>query len=459
MKITPKTQKGLSYEYHVVVAADEIEKQMEEELAALGKRVKVPGFRAGKIPMSVLRQKYGKEVMSDVMSASVNKATRQVLDDGKVRPAMQPDVKVASYSEGGDLELDISFEKMPDVPDIKYDSLTVEQLVCDVADEEIEEGLSRLAQSRKHTHKAADGTKAALGDVVKIDFLGKREGVPFDGGAAEGFMLELGSGQFIPGFEEQLVGSKVGDDVLVKVSFPESYHSQDLAGQAVTFDVKVHEVLNMHVPDISDALAGSLGFDDLAALRDAVRQQIGADFERASRSKAKKALFDTLDEAVKFDVPEKMLQLEFDSIWEQLQEAIKNNDPSVAGKSEADLKKEYNKIAERRVRLGILLSEVGRLNNIRVTNEELSRAVSDQARMFPGQERKVYEFYKKNPQHVDELRGPILEEKAVDYILSKVKRAERKVSVDDLFRPDDAPESEGQEKKASSGKGKKKTAE
>jgi len=435
MQITNKEQNGLSYSFAITVSAADIDRQVEQELASLGKKVKIPGFRPGKIPLSVLRQRYMKDVMGDVLQNAINKASREVLEQNKLRPAMQPDIKITDFEEGKDLQFDMSLDVMPELPKIAFDKIDVPEFTYDVPAEEVEQGLTRLAQSRQHLH-TKDGA-AEMGDVVKMDFLGKRDGTPFSGGAAKGFSLDLGSGQFIPGFEEQLVGVKAGDERVIEVKFPKEYHSPDLAGQPATFDITVHEVSYKHTPDVNDKLAENLGFKDLADLREAVQKQIDMDYARAARNRAKKFLFDAMDSSIKFDVPKRMLETEFESVWKQVEEAKKAGDPSLQDKSDDALKAEYQKISERRVRLGILLSEIGRENSIQITREELSAAVMQQARMYPGQEEKIFEFYRKNPNQVDELRGPILEEKAVDFMLGKVKRTPTKITVEELLREDD----------------------
>lgn len=436
MQITAKEQSGLSHSFHVVVPAADVESHVEAELQSLGKKVKISGFRPGKVPMPVLKQKYGRDVMGDVLQTTVNQATRDVIEQKKLRPAVQPDIQITSFVEGGDLAFDITLEVMPEVPAVDYEKITVDEYVYELPAGEVEEGISRLAKSRQHTHKA-EGAVAKKGDVVKIDFIGKLDGVAFSGGTAKDFNLELGSNQFIPGFEDQLIGSKAGDKKDVNVTFPEQYHSADLAGKPVVFEVTVHEVQHIHVPEVDDAFATSLGFKDLENLQGAVRQQIDFEYKNAARAKAKKQLFDKLDTAVKFDIPPQMLKQESASILKQVAEAKKAGDPDLKDKTEEELTAEYTKISERRVRLGILLSEIARQNNLQVTREELSAAVMSQARNYPGQEDKIFEFYRKNPQQVDELRGPILEEKAVDFILGKVKRTEKKVTIDELMKDDE----------------------
>lgn len=454
MKINSSQADGLKRTYEIVIASKEVDDQLASQLESIGKKAKIPGFRPGKIPMSVLKQRYGKEVMDEVLWNSINQATRKLVEDEDIRPATKPDVHIQSYEDGGDLAFELKMEIMPDVPAIDYESITIADYQIDIPDSEIEEGLERLRNSRKHYHAASDDKIAANGDAVKIDFVGKLNGEPFEGGKGEGFQLELGSGQFIPGFEEQLEGVKAGDEKTITVTFPEQYHSSNLAGKEATFDVTVHSVLEPHIPELNDEFAQELGLESLDALRNAVKDQVMADYQQMARNKAKKQLFDHLDDTIQFDVPEQMKEMEFQGVWEQLQRAKAEGDESL-NKPEEELKTEYQAIAERRVKLGILLSEIGRQNNLQVSKDELTQAVMRQAQMFPGQERKVFEFYQKNPDHVDELRGPIIEDKAVDFILERVKREPKTVSAEELAVDDEAPAISEKKKAASS---KKKTA-
>lgn len=435
MQITAKEQSGLSHSFSVVVPAKDVESQMESELQSLGKKVKMPGFRPGKVPLAVLKQKYSKDVMGDVLQNTVAKATQSVIDEKKLRPALRPDVKIVSFEEGADLAFDVTVEVLPEIPAIDFAKITVDELTYELPEAEVEEGLSRLAKTRQHTH-SHDGA-AEMGHVVKIDFLGKKDGIAFPGGEGKGFQLELGSNQFIPGFEEQLVGMKAGDARTISVTFPEKYHSKDLAGAAATFDVTVHEVLRLHAPDVNDELAASLGFTDLENLKNAVRQQIDVEYKAAARAKAKKQLFDALDELADFEIPQGMLKMESESIMQQVAEAKKAGDPELKDKSDDELKAEYEAISERRVRLGLLLSHIARTHELQITREEVTAAVMSQARNYPGQEDKVFEFYRKNPQQIEELRGPILEEKSVDFILGKVTRTPKPISIEDLMKDDE----------------------
>ena len=447
MQITEKKHEGLHYEFAVTVPAADIAKTVDEELVTLGKKVKISGFRPGKVPLSVLRQRYQKEVMGEVLENTINKASRELMEERKLRPALQPDIKVTSFEEGKDLTFDMELDVLPDLPEIKYEGIKVPEYTYEVPADEVEEGLKRVAESRSELEDK-DGA-AEKGDVATIDFIGRIEGDAFEGGTANDVPLELGGGQFIPGFEDQLVGKKAGDKVDVEVSFPENYHSADLAGKPAVFETTVKKVSAKKAPELTDELAKGLGFESIDAVRDAIKEQIGGDYAVAARNKAKKELFDALDEAVKFDLPAKMIDLEFDNVWKQVEEAKKAGDPAMEGKSDDELKDEYKAISARRVRLGILLAEVGRANNIQITNEELSAAVMQQARQYPGQEDKIFEFYRSNPQQLEQMRGPILEEKAVDFLLGKVSREEVKVDAKDLFLDDDeAAAKEAKPKKA-----------
>lgn len=436
MQFTPVSQQELSHVFTVTVSAQEIEQRREAELQAIGKKVKMQGFRPGKAPASVLRQRYGKEVLGDVLEKTIDGALRELMEQQKLRPAAQPEVKIQSFEEGKDLVLDVSFDVMPQVPELDLATLTIEEYTFTVPESEIEDSLERLRKSRQHTHPAQG--PAERGQVVKIDFVGKRDGVAFEGGTGTDFMLELGSGQFIPGFEDQLIGAGVGDVREVSVTFPAQYHNAELAGKPAVFEVTVKEVHRIHIPDLSDSFATSLGFKDLAHLRAMVEQQVTQEYGNLARAKAKKQLFDVLDEKLKFTLPPAMLKAETDTILAQVQEAKKNGDPDLKDKSDEAIAAEYGKIAQRRVKLGIYLSELARSHGLTVSREELSAAVMAQARSYPGQEEKVFDFYRKNPREIEELRGPIVEEKAVDFLLGKVSRKPVAVTLQELTQADAA---------------------
>ncbi|MDX2073865.1 MAG: trigger factor [Alphaproteobacteria bacterium] len=443
MQVKEIESAGLKRKYQVVVPASTIQDELETELKNAGKHVKIPGFRPGFVPMKILQQRYGKSMENDVLKNVIQRTTGQVLSDHKLRPALTPDVAVETYAEGKDLAYTISVETFPEVPEAKFESIRLARNTFEIEEKEVDEACARIAERSPAMVPAAEGTKAELGNVVEIDFKGMIDGVAFDGGTAEKFRLELGSKQFIDNFEEQLVGVKAGDERTVTVTFPSDYGSAHLAGKEAAFEVKVHTVLAKETPAIDDDFAKQRGFADLRGLREAVRNQLIKEYDQMVRSQLKKQLFDVLDETVKFDLPEGMVKMEFDNIWQRLKQAQAEGDESLSGKSDADLQEEYKAIASRRVKLGILLAEISNRNKLQVSREELGRAAMQQAGMFPGQERKVMEFYKNNPERLEDLRGPILEEKAVDFILTQVAFDDTKVSVDELKdaseEDDDAP--------------------
>lgn len=430
MEIVEVSANGLKREFKVKIEADYIAKRMEERLGEIGRRTKIPGFRPGKIPMDVLRQRYGKSVESEVLKAALDHGARATFDKKPYRPALPPQVNITSYKPETGLEYTLSVEILPEVPEIAFDGIVLDRLVYEVPAAEVDTAVERLLKSRKKFSKV-EGRKAKTGDLLIMDFKGKVDGKLFEGGTAENFRIELGSGFLIPGFEEQLEGASAGKDVTVNVTFPENYHNRELAGKEAEFAVTVKEIQEAQLPELNDEFAKSVGFDSVQALREKVTEHVDKEYQAFVRARLKKALFDILEEKYPFEVPAGMLELEFNAIWDQLQKAKSKGDPSVQ-KSDDELKAEYKKISERRVRLGILLSELGRKNNVLVTQDELRKEIINQAVMFPGQERKVIEFYEKNPKNVDDLRGPLFEDKVVNFILEKVKFNDTKVTLDEL---------------------------
>ncbi|MDX2112681.1 MAG: trigger factor [Alphaproteobacteria bacterium] len=447
MQINELESQGLKTKFKLVVPASVINQQTETELKAAGEKVKIPGFRPGYIPMKVLQQRYGKAVQGDVLKSVINQTTVEVLREKNIRPALAPQINIDTYQDGGDLTFTMEVERFPEMPEIKFTDITLERLTYEISDQEIDEAAKRIAERSPELKDAKEGAKAAKGDVLSIDFKGMMDGVAFDGGTAEGFKLELGSKQFIDGFEDQLIGSKVGDDKIVTVTFPEAYPAENLAGKEASFAVKVHAIYHKEVPEVNDAFAKARGFEDGKALREAIRSQLAKEYDSVVRSKMKKQLFDQLDSAFEIELPQGMVEMEFNSIWERLQQAKQSGDSSLEGKSDDELKEEYRAIAKRRVKLGIMLAEIGQKNKLQISREELSRAVMQQASNFPGQERQVIEFYQKNPDRMEDLRGPILEEKSVDLILSKVKISDKKITIDELMK-DDEEQGEAESKPA-----------
>lgn len=447
MQVTEKESKGLNKQFKIVVDSARINGAVDKELESLGARIKIPGFRPGNVPMKVLQQRYGKSVQADVLKNVINETTSEVIKERNLRPAQTPSINIEDYKEGGELVFSMAFDAFPEVPEVSFTDITLERKTFEIPDSEIDDALNRIAERNPSLVAAKAGAKAAKGNVVKIDFLGKLDGVAFDGGAAKDFNLELGAGQFIDGFEDQLIGTKAGEEKLVTVTFPASYPSANLAGKETTFEVTVKEVLTKELPVIDDAFAKERGLADLEALRAAVRGQLSSEYDQLVRNKLKKQLFDILEEKHDFELPQGMVDIEFSTIWERLMQAKKEGDKTLVDKSDDELKEEYMKVARRRVKLGILLAEVGHRSKVQISREELMRAVMQQASMFPGQEQKVMEFYRNHPERMDELRGPILEEKAVDFILGQVKFNDKKVTLEELAEQDDEDGEEGSAKK------------
>ena len=424
----------------VVVDAKDLDNKLTSKLTELAQQIRMPGFRPGKVPVPLLRKTYGQRVMGEVLEETVNESTSKVLEDKELRPAMQPKIEITKFEDGSDLEYTIAVELMPTIEPIDFSGIKLERMVAEVADSAVDERLNALAEQMKSFSDAAEGQAAAEGDAVVIDFKGSIDGEAFDGGAANDFQLELGSGSFIPGFEDQLVGLKAGESKTVEVTFPEEYGSADLAGKAAEFAVDVKQVkVPLPVP-VDDSLAEKLGLENLDALRTSLRDQMGQDYAGLSRARLKRTLLDALDEAQQFEVPPGMVEAEFEAIWGQVTKDLEDQGKTIADldKPEEEAKGEYRKIAERRVRLGLLLSEVGRQNNIEVSQEELTRAIADQARRFQGQEQQVFEYFQSNAEAQAQLRAPLLEDKVVDFILEMADVTDRTVDLDELMRdPDD----------------------
>ncbi len=442
MKITELKSEGLNKSYKVVVDAKDFAKQMDDKLAKIAKSAKIQGFRAGKAPLSMIKKKYGSEAMSETLDEAIRNASNKVLDEKKLRPAMQPSIKIVAFGEDKDLEFDMEMEVLPEIKLGDFSKISLDKQVAEVPAEEIEKAVSYLANARKET-VVAEGKVAQKGDTVMIDFVGSVDGVEFNGGKGENYPLELGSGSFIPGFEDQLVGAKAGDKVDVKVKFPENYHAKDLAGKDSVFAVTVKEVREPKAVEINDELAKSLGAESLDKLKETLASRIKADYDNASRMKLKRQLLDVLDKEYKFDVPASLVDAEYKAIVNQYEQAKKYNqlDEEEKNKKEEDLLKEYKDIAVRRVKLGLLLSEVGQDAKISIKPEDINAAIMNETRKYPGQEQMVLDYYLKNKQAVEALKAPIFEEKIIDHIISKANLNEKTVSVEELYKFDEEKKS------------------
>lgn len=445
MEITEKSSEGLKREYSIIVGAAEIEGKVTTRLTEVGQQVRLPGFRPGKVPMNLLKKRFGESVRGEVLESTIQESTQKALEEKALKPAIQPKVDLVSFEEGEDLEFSVELELLPDIELGDMSSLKIEKLVAKPGDDQVNEALGKMAENNKVSKPTDEKRAAALGDVVVMDFVGTVGGEEFEGGKADDFKLELGSGRFIPGFEEQLVGLEPDSQNDVKVTFPEDYHSSDLAGKVAVFSVLLKGLEVMDTPDIDSEFAKSMGFDDLAALTEAVTKQIGSDYDYLSRMKIKRELLDQLSGLHTFEVPPAMLEMEFKNIWQQVEQAKETDqlDPEDAGKSDDELTADYNTIAERRVRLGLLLSDIGQKNNLQVPPEEISQAIAREASRFPGQEQSVVSYYQSNPQAVEQVRAPLFEDKVIDFLLELAQVTEKEVSPDALIEETGGTETDG----------------
>ena len=385
----------------------------------------------------MLKQKYRSSVLGEALDEVINEATNNVIKENNLRLAMQPNVKIEKFEDGKDIKFDITAELLPEIKLGDFSKIKVEKLMAEVPEEEVKKAMDYIVHSRRETVKVEDAEYAAQkGDSVVIDFVGSVDGVEFPGGKGNGYPLELGSGTFIPGFEDQLMGVKAGDKVDVKVKFPDNYHAKDLAGKDSVFAVSVKEVREPKAVEINDELAKSLGVESLEKLKENLTSRIKADYDNASKMKLKRHLLDALDKEYKFDVPNSLVEAEYKAIVEQYEQAKKYNqlDEEEKSKKEEDLLKEYKDIAIRRVKLGLLLSEVGQEAKVTIKPEDINAAIMNEAKKYPGQEQMVLDYYLKNKQAVEALKAPIFEEKIIDHVISIVKLNEKKVSVEELYR-------------------------
>lgn len=445
MQITEKNSDGLKRELSVVIGADEIEGKVTTRLTEVGKQVRLPGFRPGKVPMNLLKKRFGESVRGEVLESTIQESTQKAIEEKDFKPAVQPKVDLVTFEEGQDLEFSIEVELLPEIELTDLSAFEVEKLVAEAGDAQVDETTAKMAENNKKSTPLTEERPAEDGDVVVIDFLGTVDGEEFEGGKAEGFQLELGSGRFIPGFEEQVVGMNIGDEKDLNVTFPEDYHSSELAGKGAVFATKLTGIEAMETPPIDDEFAKSMGFDDLAALKTAVKGQIEQDYAYLSRMKVKRELLDHLADGHDFEVPSAMLDGEFDAIWKQVEQAKETDqlDPDDEGKSDDELRADYKNIAERRVRLGLLLSEVGQKNNLVVAPDELSQAISREASRFPGQEQAVVNYYQNNPQAIEQVRAPLFEDKVIDFLLELAQVTEKPVTPEELIELTGATETDG----------------
>jgi trigger factor len=481
MQVTETNAEGLKREFRVVVPAGELEEKVTSRLGEIGRTIQLRGFRPGKVPMQILRQRFGSSVRGEVLESTLQDTSADAIREHNLRPALPPKVDIVSFSEGTDLEYKMSLEVLPDIPEPSFGDLDIERLVVEVPDEDVDRAVERIAEQQRKTEVAE--RPAESGDIIVVDIEGRSGEQEIPGASGKDRQIVLGSAGFIPGFEEQLIGAGTGEHRTVRVTFPEDYGVPEFAGKDAVFEVDVKEVRQRLPLVIDDELGKAVGLESLAELRQEVRQQMQRDYEGASRLRLKRSLLDKLAQNYDFAVPPGMVDLEFESIWRQYEaekaraeqpeaasseaassEAASAESPETAtgeavdeaglpepasevgadaapsSEEQADktqdeetLKADYRRIAERRVRLGLLLAEVGRSNNITVTQDELNQAITREARRHPGYERQVLDFYRQNPEAVGHLRAPIFEDKVVDFIVELAKVEERKISPQDLL--------------------------
>jgi len=446
MEVIEQEAEGLERKFTVKVPATELDAKLTAKLEDIKDTVHLKGFRKGKAPLSFLKKMYGKGMMGEIVQEVINETSLKAFSDRDLQPAQSPHPRLEGDIEdvvagSADLEYMVHAEVLPEIQPIDVATLKLEKPVAEIPEGDLEESLNNLADQQKSFEARAKTAKAKDGDMVVIDFLGKLEGEPFDGGKGEGHELILGSDSFIPGFEEQLVGAKAGDEKIVTVTFPAEYHSEDLKGKETTFDVTVHEVKAPTETEINEEFAKNIGFDTLDELKKRLSERLEGEYSQLSRGHVKRSLLDQLDAAHSFELPKSMVDAEFNQIWSQVENAERDEEDK--DKSEDELKEEYRTIAERRVRLGLLLAEIGKRADVQVPQEQLQRAIQEQAMresqmmQMQGQEvspQEVLQFYQQNPGAIAQIRAPLFEEKVVDYIMELADVTEKTVSKEELMK-------------------------
>lgn len=447
MEVTESKVEGLSRTYEIKVSADELQQKLDARIEEIRPQMRLKGFRPGKVPATHIRKMFGKSIMGELVEGLVQESNQKAIEDAEVRPASEPHVHMESEMEEvlkgkADLAYHMHLDVMPEFEPADPSGIEIERPVARVPDEEIDEALQNLAEQNTQYEAREETAEAQDGDAVVIDFVGKIEGEAFEGGSAEEQAVVIGAGRFIPGFEEQLVGVKAGDEPEIHVSFPDDYPAEHLAGKEAVFEVKVGEVRAPRPPEMNDEFAQGLGLESFEQLKAMVTDQLQGNYDQASRSKAKRRLLDALDEKHDFELPPGMVEQEFNQIWQQFEQekAAGRLDEEEAARDEEEVKADYRKIAARRVRLGLVLAEIGRLNEIQITEQEVQQALIAEARNYPGQERQVVEFFQKNPDAMAQLRAPIYEDKVVDYLLENAQVEDKTVPKDELFAEDEEPE-------------------
>ncbi len=444
MQVTETLNEGLKRGYSITVTADELDAKVNEKLKEAQPEIEMKGFRKGKVPMPLLKKQFGERLLGEAMQETIDGAMNAHFEESGDRPALQPKVEMKNGEEwkaGDDVEVDMSYEALPEIPEVDLKGIKLEKLVVKADDAAVDEALGNLAETAQDFKARKKGSKAKDGDQVVMDFVGRIDGEAFEGGAGEDFPLTLGSGQFIPGFEEQLVGVKAEEEKDVTVTFPEEYGAENLAGKEAVFSCTIKEVKEPVAAEINDELATKFGAEDLAGLKAQITERLEAEYAGAARAVTKRALLDELDKLVSFDLPPSLVEAEAGQIAHQLWH---EENPEVEGHDHDKIEPtdEHNKLAERRVRLGLLLAELGQKAEVEVTDAEMTQAIMNQARQYPGQERQFFEFIQQNQQMQQQLRAPIFEDKVVDYAFELAEVSEKEVSKDDLQKAVEALDDE-----------------
>ncbi|HAR52002.1 trigger factor [Roseovarius nubinhibens] len=433
MQVTETLNEGLKRGYSMVLTAKELDDKVTEKLKEAQPEIEMKGFRKGKVPLPLLKKQFGQRVLGEAMQEAVDGAMSKHFEDSGDRPAQEPSVKMTNedWKEGDDVQIEMTYEALPEIPELDLKKVSLERMVVKADEKDVDEALSNLAESAQDFADRKKGSKSKEGDQVVIDFVGSVDGEEFEGGAAEDYPLVLGSNSFIPGFEDQLIGVKEGEEKDVNVSFPEEYQAAHLAGKEARFKCTVKAVKEPKAAEINDDLAKKFGAEDLDALKGQVRERLEAEYAGAARAVVKRSLLDQLDDMVSFELPPAMVEAEAKQIAHQLWH---DDNPEVQGHDHGEIEttEEHTKLAERRVRLGLLLAELGKRAEVQVTDAEMTQAIMNEARQYPGQERQFFEFVQQNPQMQQQMRAPIFEEKVVDYVLELATVKDKEVSKDDL---------------------------
>jgi len=447
MQVTETLSDGLRREYRVLIPAGELDSKVNDRLSEMKDRVRINGFRPGKVPVAHLKRMYGRSAMAEAIEATVRDVNAKIVADNNFRLAMQPQVTLPSEEKdveaviGGksDLSYTVALEILAPIEFGDFKSISLTKLVADVTDAQIDEALKKIAEQNRPYEAKGEGAKAADGDRVIISFVGKIGGTPFEGGAGEDVAVQLGSGTFIPGFEDQLVGIGAGEQRVVKVTFPQTYPAAHLAGKDAEFDVTAKSIEAPKDVTVDDEFAKSLGLESLDKLKEAVKERLARENDTQSRMRLKRGLFDALDEMHKFDVPQGLFEQEFQNLWQSAQNEMKQQGKTFADENttEEAEQAEYRKIADRRVRLGLLLDEIARRNDLTVTDDETTRAVVEYVRQYPGREQELWDMFRKNPEALASLRAPILENKVTEFLFALAKVTDKKVTREELYRDDE----------------------